>query len=405
MKRLMAVLCVLCLLLAGCAGQRSEQPAAPAGSELTEDLTPNAVETAEVGERFVQAQMSFALKLFQQTAQDSAAKNLLISPLSVAPALAMTANGAAGKTQEEMLAVLGGLSMEELNSQLSSYLRGLSGEELKIANSVWIREGLTVKQSFLQTNLDHYNAQIYQAPFDASTVQEINSWVDENTDGMIPKLLERIDGSTVMYLLNALAFDAEWKEPYYSTRSRTFTAYDGAEQVAEMMFSEESQYLEDENAVGLIRDYKGGAYRFAALMPNEGVDLYDYVQALTAEGLLKTLQAPKREPVEAGLPKFSYEYESKLNDTLKAMGMPTAFDSDADFSGIAEGLFISEVRHKTLIEVTEFGTRAAAVTSVAMDESAPVIEKTVILDRPFVYFIVDAENDLPVFMGIVASVE
>ncbi len=407
MRRWVAFLLMCCLLLSGCAAPDTYlTPPSGEGSVLLRSPTagnPSDRPLQEPSDEFAAGQMGFSLKLFQQVAGKSKGKNMLISPLSVSPALAMTANGAAGKTADEMQKVLGASSMSQLNEDLSGYLGGLSADELKAANSIWIREGKEVQADFLQTNETYYDAAIYRAPFTDTTVRDINRWVDEKTDGMIPEILDRIGGDTVMYLINALAFDAKWKEEYHYTLPGTFKSYGGEAQKAEMLPSSENCYLEDANAQGILRDYKGGEYRFAALLPNEGVNVYDYVKGLTAEGLQGMLQAPKKGMAQVMLPKFSYEYEIKLNDSLKAMGMPTAFGGGADFSKMADGLFISEVRHKTFIELTEIGTRAGAVTSVAMNESAPMIERFITFDRPFVYMIIDAEYNLPVFMGIVTS--
>lgn len=346
-------------------------------------------------------------------------ENVLISPLSIQLALAMTANGAAGKTKAEMEALLGGdIKLEALNEYLYTYVNSLpSGEKckLQIANSIWFRDNenrLQVEQDFLQRNADYYGAHAYKTPFDEQTLKDINSWVEDHTDGMIDKILDRIDDDAVMYLINALVFDARWQNVYDKSAiyKGTFTNIKGEEVSVEMMHSEEMTYLQDSLATGFMKPYQDGKYSFAAMLPNEGVDIYDYISGLTSEGLLETLNKAQSGTVIATLPKFSYEYELSMNDTLKKLGMPTAFDGmSADFSRMAHSsrgnIYIGDVLHKTFIAVDELGTKAGAVTKVEMrDECALVTEWVVTLDRPFVYMIIDNETNLPVFIGTVVDI-
>ena len=360
---------------------------------------------------FCDRQMDFSVELFRNAAQKSRCKNTLIAPVSVTMALSMAANGADGKTADEMLSVLGGFTVDELNSYLGNWWVGLKNDErstLHMANSIWIRnvEGFEAKEAFLANNAKYYRAKVFKAPFNQIGVQKINEWVDQNTDGMIEQLVEEIRPETMMLLINVLAFDAEWNEPYqdHQVHKENFTTLDGKKQTVNMMYSTESRYLEGEGAVGFLRPYAGGKYSFGVLLPEEGT-FEEYVDNLTGEQLSSILENEQSTVVRARLPQFSNEYSIDLNDTLKEMGMPSAFLGG--FGKMSnEDLFIGEVLHKSVIEVTQSGTRAAAVTSVAMDKStSPMVEpKTVTLDRPFIYFILDNETNLPIFMGTVTSI-
>jgi serpin B len=214
-----------------------------------------------------------------------------------------------------------------------------------------------------------------------------------------------------MILMNALAFEAEWMQPYdkYSVGERTFTAADGTAETAEMMWSEEHTYLKTPHAVGFIKPYMEG-YSFAAILPNEDISLSSYLADFDAEEYTALIESQKYTPVQAALPKFSYDFSDSLLKSLNAMGMVTAFGSDADLSGLTEDpaqeLFISDVIHKTHIEVGEKGTRAGAVTAVLVNETAVMDPpEEVILDRPFLYAIIDNETQLPIFIGTVTSLE
>jgi serpin B len=230
---------------------------------------------------------------------------------------------------------------------------------------------------------------------------------------MIPEILDEIPAEAIMYLVNALAFDAEWAEIYKETavNDGIFTKEDGAKQSVTFMYGEESRYLEDEKATGFIKYYKDSKYAFVALLPNEGVSVSEYVASLDGESLSKMLGSAEIVPVNTCIPKFETEYEVEMSEILKEMGMPDAFDSDkADFTGLGTSsvgnIYISRVIHKTFISVDEKGTKAGATTAVEMmPESAPPMDiKKVYLDRPFVYMLVDCENNIPFFVGSMMDV-
>lgn len=366
---------------------------------------------SSVSEKQADALANFAVTLFQKSRESGGS---LMSPLSVDYALGMTANGAQGKTLSQMEQVLG-LSVNELNESLHAYAGALPDNEncrLSVANSLWIRQGFEVEHDFLQTNATWYEAGMFEAPFDESTVADINRWTNWNTDGMIPDILDQIPANAVMYLINAIAFDAAWKAPYEDSQivEDTFNAQDGSEQTADFMRSEENLYLENVDAVGFVKPYSDPAYAFAALLPKEGTSIDDLIENLDGENLRATLREARQVTVNAKLPKFEGESTMELNDTLATMGMGDAFDPDAaDFTGISAGgnLFISRVLHKASIDVNEKGTKAGAVTSVEIAETSAPEEpgeiKTVYLDRPFVYLLIDRETNLPLFMGVVES--
>ena len=362
----------------------------------------------------------FAVRLFQHCLEEE--KNTLVSPVSVLTALAMTANGAEGETLSQMETVFG-IPVQELNGYIRDYMAQLPEEDtykLSMANSIWFIDDeqlFQVNPEFLQTNANYYGADVYKAPFDETTLDEINGWVNHKTDEMIPTILDRIPEDAIMYLVNALAFDAKWQEPYEEFQVREgkiFTLEDGTETEVTMMNSEEFSYLEDELATGFIKYYDDQAYAFVALLPNEGVSVAEYVSSLTGEHLRKMLASPEGLPVFASMPKFESEYDVEMSDILEEMGMPNAFDAQlAEFPHIgtvSDGLniVISRVIHKTFISVSETGTRAGAATAVEMRaEGAMELSefKEVTLDRPFVYMLIDCENNIPLFIGSTMTVE
>ena len=340
--------------------------------------------------------------------------NVLVSPTSVMYALAMTGNGAAGENLEQFEELLaGGESMDVLNGYLSE--KDCDDGQLSLANSIWIRDDedrIKVKDDFLALNKYVYDADAYMAPFDGTTCDDINNWVEEKTDGMIPEVLDAINDSEVMYLINAAAFEAKWEVEYEETEideDGIFTNYDGEDETVVYLCSMENKYIETDDAKGFIKNYEDGKYAFVGILPNEGIDLNEYVDSLTGEDWLDMYENTEETDVYVELPEFSYEYKTELNDTLKNMGLTYAFEGGADFSNMTDNdeINISRVIHKTFIQVDREGTTAAAATVVATEDCCEIFSpaEELYLDRPFLYAVVDVETGLPIFMGTVNSVE
>lgn len=351
-------------------------------------------------------------------------ENILISPLSIAMALSLASGGASGSTYNQFERVIARAislhDMLEFYKDVGDKADDNKYIDLNIANSIWIKDDekeIKVKESYLEYADKYFDAEVFFEKFDDTTVKKINSWVSDETDGMIDSLIDRLTKENVMCIINALSFDAEWQSIYRDGSIDTefiFTDSKGVQQKAVGMTSTERKYLESDNAIGFIKNYKGGEYGFAVILPNEGITINEFVSELTSGEFMAFLESERNVKVIAKMPKFSFEYKSELNDMLMAMGITDAFDiKKADFTGIGttekENLFISYVLHKTFIQVAEKGTRAAAVTAVMMDNTAaePIPEeiKYVTLDRPFVFAIIDNSTKLPLFLGTVSSVK
>lgn len=381
---------------------------------------------------FAKAEMKLGVDLlkncFDPTKKDE--ENLLLSPVSISTALSMTANGADGETREEMEKVLGsGLTLDQLNEYMAYYISKLPNEKKQkvlIADSIWFKDKSTFKvlDDFLGVNKKYYNAQIYKAAFDDSTVKDVNSWVNQNTNGMIPKLLNNgaltpdDKKEILMMLINTLYFEADWQYPYDESYDSKFTDLNGEKHDIKAMYSQESQYFDLGDADAFKKPYAGGNYSFVGIMPKEK-DVVEYIKDLDADKLFEGLQEyedPSTIELKVMIPKFKYSYNKTLADVLSDMGIHSAFSmKNADFSKIndmtvedAPRLYIDDVLHKTKIEVTEKGTKAAAVTAVMMGAASgipPEKKKVKIyLDKPFVYMIVD-KNNVPLFIGAATELE
>lgn len=387
-------------------------------------LTPSSkINNLKTDDRFISSMGDFSLDLFKRSVKDKSVKNKmnsLVSPTSVMLALSMTANGADNNTLKEMENLLGQeISLDDLNAYLKYYVDNLPSNDkskLNLANSIWFRDEadrLNVEADFLQTNADYYQASIFKAPFDKSTVDDINSWVSKKTDDMIKEMVEDIDDDSVMFLINALMFDGEWAKIYNESDvyDGVFKNIEGQDEEVSFMRSEEYSYVEDDRATGFLKPYANNDYSFLAILPKDGVSLADYIDSLNGQSFLDLIDKAESGMVYASMPKFSYDYEIILNDVLKSMGLVDGFDSTrADFSRLGHStkgnIFIDQVLHKTYISVDERGTRAGAATSVEMkDESAPMDPKLVELNRPFLYAIIDNSTNLPIFLGSVNTVK
>ena len=412
MKRLTALVLSFALLfsLTACSKVSAD--------DLMKDVPAKAVDVLPDMDAGAAAATDFGVRLFQTSMEEG--KNTLISPLSVLYALAMTANGADGETLAQMQQVLG-MDSDDLNCYMLAYMDLLpEAEEYKmsLANSIWFKDdpNFSVNESFLQTNADYYGSSIYKAAFDEGTRNDINNWVKDHTDDMIPEILDEIPDEAIMYLVNALAFEAQWDDVYdeFQVRDDIFTKEDGTKQDVEMMHADEYKYLSDDLATGFIKYYEGRKYAFAALLPNEGVTVKQYVGNLTGSHLQQMLAAPEEIQVFTSIPKFESEYDIEMSEVLQEMGMTDAFDwRVADFSRLGTynvdgmNICISRVLHKTFISVAEQGTKAGAATAVEMvAEGAAEIQeyREVVLDRPFVYMLIDCETNFPFFIGTMMDV-
>jgi serpin B len=427
-RRVLSGMCSLALAaaLVGCGAYDVGETGASGGTDkggtgrqmaavnLMENVGENtyATDGANAAEPYVYTQLG--LELLQKSLDEGS--STVISPLSVLEALTMAAIGSGGNTRKQFEAAFG-TDVDGMAAYLYRYDSAFADDgRLKVANSVWYKNAsdISIKEEYLARVKGLFAADAYKAPFDETTLADINGWVSDNTDGMIPGILEEISDEDAMYLLNAVAFDGEWAEQYgdANVHDGSFNAQDGTRQTATMMYSEESLYLSDEHATGFIKFYKGEDYAFVALLPEEGLDVVDYVRSLDGEHLGELLANPEYVDVHCTMPKFSATYDIELSGVLASMGITDAFSGDkADFSGMGTSadtdLYIGSVIHKAYMEVDEKGTKAGAATAIGMVKQTALIEnyKTVYLDRPFLYMIVDCSQWQPVFMGTLMGVD
>ena len=358
------------------------------------------------------ANTRFGFNLLADVGSREPGTNIFISPLSISIALTMTYNGAVGETQHAMAEVL---EIEELeldtvnrsNAALRESLESRGSEvQLSIANSIWGRQGVEFNPDFLNRNQEFFDAEIAALDFSAPEAAEtINGWVDTNTKGKIKKIVQRIDPRTLIMLINAIYFKGSWQEEFDKSRTRDgiFHLSDGSEKQVPMMTREGAYpYFRGDTFEAANLPYGDGNVSMYIFLPNRDSNLDEFLGGLNPENWENWL-TQFNEVMDDSLmilPRFKLEYEVKLNDTLKTLGMEVAFGGGADFTGMGPSLFISEVRHKAFVEVNEEGTEAAAVTVVVGVESAP---PSFIVDRPFFFAIYDDRTKSILFMGVVVE--
>lgn len=355
-----------------------------------------------------------ALDLLKQTADTP---TRMISPLSLAEALAMLAEGASGETLHQLEDFLG-LPLEELEEALS-HLRSTFARtegQLLQANALWVDErGFTPAPDYLRRLTEHYAAEVHTLPLAGpDAAPRINGWVQKATGGMIPRLVEEdmLRGLRLL-LINALCFTAEWARAFSPhTCPHPFTRADGTAVTADFMHSKsEHLFLSHEGAQGFIKPYAGGEFRFAAILPPEDVSAEDYLAGLDGAALHRLLSAPAEcSALHVKMPTFRADYGITLNDTLKAPGLTRIFspaEAELDRMGEADGrLCVDAVLQKTHIEVNTAGTRAAAATAVTVMTTSllpPEEYRELVFDRPFLYAILHTDTQTPIFMGIMTD--
>jgi serpin B len=359
-----------------------------------------------------QSDNTFGLKLFREIIREEPDSNIFISPLSVAMALSMTLNGAANETEIAMRNTLelNGLSKEQINRSFKGLIELLTELDpeviFQIANSIWYRLGFQVEQDFIDVNKKYFNAIVQSLDFTLPEALDIiNTWVEENTNKKINKIIDQIHPLTVMFLINAIYFKGTWTYEFDKDLTQDDTFFMNSESSVNcklMRQTGEFLYLETSEFQAVDLPYGSGKYSMTIFLPYSSKPVNSLIEELTVENLDSWIAGLSKTEGTIFLPKFKLEYEIKLNDVLTALGMGIAFSEAADFTGINRygGLFISKVKHKTFVEVDEEGTEAAAVTVVEIRESA-VQPSTFMMkvNRPFIFIIRENHSGTILFSG------
>lgn len=382
------------------------------GGQYSFNAEPRELKPEEI--KLTTANNHFGFKLFKEIVLEEQDKNVFISPLSVSMALGMTYNGAAGTTEEAMRNTLeyGDLTQQEINESyryLSAMLANLDPmAKFQIANSIWYKLGFHVEKEFIDINRTYFDAEVTELNFyDPNAKTTINNWVNQKTNGKIPEIIDRISPLHVMFLINAIYFKGTWKYEFDpdDTQNGLFTLPDSSKKPCRMMMQENTfQYFHNEYFQAIDLPYGDSGFSMTIFLPNPGVHIDNFIAQINDENLSDWIDSFDETEIYLSMPKFKLEYDLKLNDVLKALGMEIAFYFRADFTKIRKsgGIWIDYVKHKTFIDVNEEGTEAAAATVVALIERGPL---SMTVNRPFVFVIREKFSNTILFMGKIVEPE
>lgn len=399
--------------------KQPDESAEEAAAEKAANVQPPKVKKLSVKEAtdFRISYMDFMSELMQKANNETG--NTCISAYSIEQAFGMLLNGADGNTKKEIEKVFH-TDTDTMNSFLYQWRTSQPDDAdcfVKTANAIFQNEDLTGRITLREEYLNHitglYGGKLSQYSFSAQGVEPVNTWVKENTDGKIKKLLDKLDEKANSVLVNASLFEAVWKEDwkYDEEYTRQFTDINGVVQDIPFMSSSDLKfYYECKGIEAFLCPYKNPRYAFVGILPAGGAN--DFVKDMDADKLQKILSDDNKIEAEtyAYMPEFKYDTEVQLGKLVQEMGMKDAFsESDANFRKMADfsadaNIWINSAIHKTHIEVDHKGTKAAAATAIGscFNESIDISEPHYIkLDRPFVYMIYDTEMQLPLFFGTV----
>ncbi|MCK5811665.1 MAG: serpin family protein [Clostridiales bacterium] len=374
----------------------------------------NGVYAADKSDNVITANSKFSFEFFKEINKSDQNKNVFISPYSISSALSMLYNGANGQTESEMASMLhyDKITDEDLNNgmmYLRKRLESIKNVELSIDNSIWIRENFPIKESFIDISKFVFDAYVTEIDMDnPKAADTINDYIKKKTNGMIDKMLDPpINSDVIMYLINTIYFDGKWTNPFNEENSTNdlFTNYDGSNVEVNMMYLQTDYFYGEKNNEKIIEvPYGDGEVSMYLILPDVGQDINEFIDELSHEKWLDlrydVLEENKQE-VTLSMPSFKIEYGIKeISGELQTLGMKEAFKDYADFTGIANNIYVSRVLHKAVIEVDEVGTKAAAATVVEMKlTSMPMDPLTFTANRPFIYIIADNTDDTILFMG------
>ncbi len=352
------------------------------------------------------SETAFAISFFKNVnAVTPKAENVVVSPYSAAVALSMLAEGAQGQTRVELDNALGGMLYK------AEDLGGNDTVVVKSANSVWIDDNFSPRNRYVSLLEKDFDAFLTTLNFaDPATLHAINNWCSENTAGKITEILDRLDLSNVMVLINALYFNAPWENEFDPSMTSEQTFYGLSKESKVKLMGQKGYFPYAEmNGFQMIQlPYEGMRYSMYVILPPEGSDLNKLIPKATETVFNSAVDALQMQEVRIFLPRFKVETSMLLNKPLQNMGIRTAFTSAADFSGIAEmgPLVVDQVKQKCYVDVSETGTEAAAVTAIQirLTSARPVAKLPVMrVDRPFIFLIADTENQNVLFAGKIVN--
>ncbi|MCI6371782.1 MAG: serpin family protein [Paraprevotella sp.] len=418
MMKTFALMGMTAMVLSACRTTRVEKAAenGNANWSVNEEVDESFLILSDAQHEMVNNNNSFAFSLYNKT---MGMNSRVVSPLSVTYLMSMLANGADGETQQQILATLGwageGIQQPSLQD-INDYSRMLiektarldKAVTVEIANYVAVNKEFKLNSKFQKSVERDYKAGVESLNFTSpSTLKRINDWCNDRTHGMIPSIINELDPDAVSYLMNAIYFNGTWKDKFSKeeTKQEMFRGYTRDIQYVDMMHRHGEYFYADGDGYSAVSiPYGNGAFRMTVILPSEGSFLRDVMASMDGGKFQALQRSMEKCNVDLKIPRFTTEVDLPLNDIISALGAPLIFSSQADFSQFARGdFYVSKMFQKAKIEVSEEGTKAAAVTAAIMMMSAVRPEKmrNVVFhaDSPFAYIISENSTGSIYFMG------
>ena len=418
MMKTFALMGMTAMALSACRTARVEKAAenGNANWSVNEEVDESFLILSDAQHEMVNNNNSFAFSLYNKT---MGMNSRVVSPLSVTYLMSMLANGADGETQQQILATLGwageGIQQPSLQD-INDYSRMLiektarldKAVTVEIANYVAVNKEFKLNSKFQKSVERDYKAGVESLNFTSpSTLKRINDWCNDRTHGMIPSIINELDPDAVSYLMNAIYFNGTWKDKFSKeeTKQEMFRGYTRDIQYVDMMHRHGEYFYADGDGYSAVSiPYGNGAFRMTVILPSEGSFLRDVMASMDGGKFQELQRSMEKCNVDLKIPRFTTEVDLPLNDIISALGAPLIFSSQADFSQFARGdFYVSKMFQKAKIEVSEEGTKAAAVTAAIMMMSAvrPEKKRNVVFhaDSPFAYIISENSTGSIYFMG------
>ena len=377
-----------------------------------EEIDPEFMVLSDAQYDLVKRNNNFALNLFSEM---KGVGSNVVSPMSVTYLMAMLANGAEASTREEIMDAIGAkdFDIDEMNAFYAYLIRRAKTADkqttLNIANYIALNEEFKLKKKFASTIADSYQGAVESLDFtNPESTKRINGWCSEHTNNMIPTIIDQVEPSAVAYILNAIYFNGTWTDKFdkNNTKKEQFNGYTRDIMYVDMMHRNAKYYYTSNDVYSAVTlPYGSGAYSMTVILPNEGKFITDLTKTLNADTIASLRRNMEECLVDLKLPRFTTEMKLPLKGIVAKLGAPSMFDATrADFSSFANGnVYVSEMLQKAKIEVSEEGTKAAAVTMgmVKLTSMRPQEPRRVDFhcDRPFVYMIQDNYTGAILFMG------
>ena len=404
-KAAIALLFTIPLTFFSCKKEPAETfPTAPVPIDLTTDQI-----------SLISSENSFALDIFKKVIENSVeSENVIISPLSISSALSMTLNGANGATRDAMLDALrvNGLIPDIINNSYKTLTHALLNVDkrvlISIANSLWTEKNFVVKKPFKDILTQYYTAESKSFDItDPLVPTQINSWIDSKTNGLIKNMIDKLDSSTVMLLINAIYFKGKWNSQFDKNNTVQGPFYKPGGETAQVPMMKQTSEFKIYNGEGFTLaefPYGQGNFVMDVILPVDNNGINNILPLLNDNSLKSWLSQMYEKKTDLTFPRFKYVYKKELKDILTDMGMGIAFTDNADFSNISDiSLLISFVKHQAFIETNEEGTEAAAATVVGLEPTAIISPFIMNIDHSFLYFIRETTTNSILFMGRVVD--